>query len=267
MAVIDCKLNAGLLDISTSLKIVLPTRRSGCTDMDFSSFYRRDKRFPAVWLLHGGSGCSGDLLYHIPLPELADQFQVAFIVPDAQNSCYRDMVYGQKWMTYITEKLPSYVYANYPISSAREDNLITGFSMGGYGSLQLALLKPEKYGAAAPMAIGNKAVEKYAKRLLEDNFDAQLLAVFGENREELSESDADCYYLVPRAKEEAKNIKYLLCAGTQDFTYEDTRTMYQAMRKEGYRIDFMENAFGHEDASWRDFLPRILNWFLGEGKE
>lgn len=266
MAVIDCKLNAGMLGISTSIKIVLPSMRSGCNDTDFSSFYRRDKKFPAVWLLHGGSGSSSDLLYHMPLPELADRFRVAFIVPDAQNSCFRDMVYGQKWMTYITEKLPPYVYANYPISSAREDNLITGFSMGGYGSLQLALQKPEKYGAAAPMAIGNKAVYKYAQKLLDDNFDAQLYAVYGENREGLSESDADCYYLVRSAEKEAKKIRYLLCAGTQDFTYEDTKLMCQTMNTEGFKVDFIENTFAHEDASWIEFMPRILKWFLNKEK-
>lgn len=264
MAVISCQLNPTFMGISTTIKIILPTKRSGVPEDELQEFYKNKNKYPAVWLLHGGSGSSEDLLYHIPLVSLADRFQVAFIVPDAQNSCYRDMVHGPGWMSYITEKLPPYIYANYPVSPARDDNLITGFSMGGYGCLQLALLKPEKYGAAAPMAIGNGIVRKYIEHSLDKDFDSNIKAVFGEDRAHLTLSNADCYYLMPRAGAEAKKVRYLLCAGTKDFTHDDTETMYHAMQKEGYEAGFIENEYAHEDASWIEFLPRILEWFLNQ---
>lgn len=266
MAVIDCQLGPEFLGISTTIKIILPTRHSNGS-RDYSGLYSTQKKYPVVWMLHGGSGCSADLLYHLGLVSLAEQFQVAFVVPDGQSSCFRDMVYGPKWMTYITEKLPPYLYSNYPVSQNREDNLITGLSMGGYGCLQLALLKPERYGAAAPMAIGNGIVRKYAAHELDEDFDKKMLAVFGEDREKLLKSDADCYYLMPRAGKTAREVRYLLCAGTADFTHEDTETMYHAMQKEGYQADFIENKYAHEDASWSEFLPRILEWFLNKEKQ
>ena len=56
---------------------------------------------------------------------------------------------GQLYFTYLTEELPRYLEDLFNLAPRREDTLIAGNSMGGYGAFKAAFLRPELYGAAA----------------------------------------------------------------------------------------------------------------------
>lgn len=103
-------------------------------------------KYKVAYLLHGLCGRSGDLADYTMLPVFANDYNIIFIMPEVARSFYTDMKYGLKYFTYITEELPIICKSIFNISSQREDTIIMGASMGGYGALKSALSKPKQYG-------------------------------------------------------------------------------------------------------------------------
>ena len=56
---------------------------------------------------------------------------------------------GYDMFDYLTEELMPLIYGWLPVSDKREDNFISGLSMGGGGALKYAVNHPEKFAAAA----------------------------------------------------------------------------------------------------------------------
>jgi S-formylglutathione hydrolase FrmB len=102
--------------------------------------------YKIVYLLHGLHGNHDTWIDNTMLPIFAREYNVIFIMPEVGRSFYADMRYGLKYFTYITEELPQICRGAFNISGRREDTAIMGCSMGGYGALKCALLKPEQYG-------------------------------------------------------------------------------------------------------------------------
>jgi S-formylglutathione hydrolase FrmB len=56
------------------------------------------------------------------------------------------------WETYITEDLIGYIDGHYRTIANRESRGLAGHSMGGYGTLRIAMKYPEVYAAIYPMS-------------------------------------------------------------------------------------------------------------------
>ena len=126
MALITCHFRPAGLGISTAMNILIP--------LEFDNGKQQSsKKFPVLWLLHGGGGYHGDWIRFSEIEKYSNMYGVAVVMPDAQNSSYTDMEFGPKWLTYFTEELPKYIYSHFPISDKREDNFVSGMSMGGLG--------------------------------------------------------------------------------------------------------------------------------------
>lgn len=116
------------------------------------------KPLKVVWLCHGGSGDENDWLYHAPVCEFATKHNVAFVIVNANDSCFVDMPFGLKYGTYLGEELIDIVRDTFKfLSQKREDNYIVGLSNGGYGCLYLGLTFPQNYCAIGAFSAGDKA--------------------------------------------------------------------------------------------------------------
>lgn len=51
------------------------------------------------------------------------------------------------WETFVTEELSNYVDANYQTIPTEESRGLAGHSLGGYGTLELAMKNPDIYSA------------------------------------------------------------------------------------------------------------------------
>jgi len=69
-------------------------------------------------------------------------------MPSVGRSFYADLPNGQNYFTYLLEELPQYLSDVFDLSPRREDTLIAGLSMGGYGAFKAAFLHPERFAAA-----------------------------------------------------------------------------------------------------------------------
>lgn len=92
----------------------------------------------------------------------AGHLGMALVLPYGENNYYTDNAHGLKWFTYLTQELPLFVRAHFPVSTRRQDTFIAGLSMGGYGACKAALRCPEQYAAFASLS-GALDVETIAR--------------------------------------------------------------------------------------------------------
>ena len=108
--------------------------------------------YKVVYLLHGLYGDHESWVNNTMLPVYANDYDAVFVMPEAGRSYYTDMKYGYPYFSYLTEELPKIVKSIFNISSKREDTIVIGGSMGGYGALKCALNYPWKYGVCCALS-------------------------------------------------------------------------------------------------------------------
>ena len=106
-----------------------------------------------VYLLHGYSGCDSDWLYGAPLQEFANRFNVNFFLPNGDNSFYLDQPEtGYKYLQFVGKEFVEYTHKTFNVSDKREDNMIGGLSMGGFGTIHTALSFPGTFSKAIALS-------------------------------------------------------------------------------------------------------------------
>lgn len=175
------------------------------------------KPVKVLWALHGMTDDQSGWLRRTTIEEYAEKMGVCVVMPNADLSFYVNMAYGADYFTFISEELPEFLSRFLPISRAKEDNYITGNSMGGYGAFYTAMKCPQKYQAAVslsgPMNIA------WINRVLSDT---QLAKVFGTHDETLIKDSV-------RILAENEGIPEKLIYSLMEFGDECTARTFQAM--------------------------------------
>ncbi len=155
MAVLRVNMFSNAMGMSTSVTIVLPSFDQE-TDFgkSFRTVYPLEKKYPVLWLLHGGSGDDADYLNWTNVARFSVQYDCAVICPSNYNTAYNDYPRGGKYYEFITKELRAFCVANFPISDRREDNFIGGLSMGSGGAMKIAVTECERYSHALIMSGG-----------------------------------------------------------------------------------------------------------------
>ena len=102
-----------------------------------------------LYLLHGLSDDASAWQRYSCVETFANQYGLVVIMPSVGRSMYIDQPNGQRYFTYLIDELPVYLEQVFGIPARRENTLIAGVSMGGYGAMKAAFLHPERFFAAA----------------------------------------------------------------------------------------------------------------------
>ncbi len=129
-----------------------------------------NKRYPVVYVLHWYTGRHFDSILIIePYKELLQEGGVGEMIlvsPDASNkfggSKYLSSPTIGDYETYIARELVDYIDANYRTIPHKDSRGITGCSMGGDGSIHLALTYPDVFGVTVPMSAEYDYDNEYA---------------------------------------------------------------------------------------------------------
>ena len=109
--------------------------------------------YKTLWLLHGLSDDHTAWLRNSTIEKVAEKLGIAVVMPNADRSWYTDTVGGDKYYSFIAYELPALLRSHFKgMSAKREDNIVAGLSMGGYGALKFALTKPESYFACISLS-------------------------------------------------------------------------------------------------------------------
>jgi S-formylglutathione hydrolase FrmB len=225
--------------------------------------------YPVLYLLHGGYGHFNDWITKTPdktlLQRLADQYNLIIAMPEGEIfSYYLDspVIQNSQFETYLTKEVIPKIDNTYRTVRDRKGRVITGLSMGGYGSLYLTTRHPDLYCAAGSMS-GALNPDMSAWKLPPDmakNIKAEfekILGPFG------SSADGWTAYSVVGMtdKMKANDQKLIFDCGVDDFLIEPNRELHRRLVFNQTPHDYSERPGGHTWDYWQNSLPNHVLFF------
>lgn len=107
--------------------------------------------YPSVYILHGYSG-NPERTIKQDIPDLvqkAQEYKTIYVLPDGNyNSWYVDspLVKDSQYQTFIGQELVDFVNKNYPVKNDKKNRGILGWSMGGYGAVNIGTAYNHTFG-------------------------------------------------------------------------------------------------------------------------
>ena len=213
-----------------------------------------------LYLLHGLSEDASAWQRYSSIETLAQAYGLVVVMPSAGRSFYVDQPNGQRYFAYLTEELPQYLADVFGLAPRREDTLIAGNSMGGYGAFKAALLHPERYAAAASFSgVLSLAI---LQTLPGDPRQHEFSFLFGDLAK-LSGSEHDpAVWLQRAARHPAMLPRLFIAVSRQEDIYPLSGMFHAACQSLGVAAEYHEEDGGHDwffwDAQIRRFLAAVL---------
>lgn len=259
MAHIDCSFYSTSLKKNAHVIVFIPTVSADDyleeRDVDY---YKEEKRFPVLYLLHGSYGDCMDWSRFTGIERYAQEKGIAVIMPSGENSSYVNMESGEAYLTYITRELPEFMCKMFPLSKERKDTYIAGLSMGGYGTYRCALERPGYYGYAASLsgALDRNVLESadmpHMKKMPRSYVNAVALEHDSDNQLEK--------LLEKRLSEKAELPKLYMACGTEDPITPSSEAFYKKAKELGVEITYEEYPGVHDWNFWDSHIKDVLRW-------
>lgn len=215
-----------------------------------------------LYLLHGLSDDASAWQRYTSIEFIAAGYGLVVVMPSAGRSFYIDQPNGQAYFTYLTEELPQYIEQVFGLTPRREDTLIAGNSMGGYGAFKAAFNHPERYYAAASFS-GVLSLE-FIKMFPDDPRREEFKHLFGD-LEQLAGSQHDpAVWFRKAAQNPAILPRLFMSCGRQDDLYPLNRMVQAALQSSGIQVDYYEEDAGHVWPFWDAQIRRFLVSVLGQ---
>jgi S-formylglutathione hydrolase FrmB len=221
--------------------------------------------FKTLYLLHGFMGSHVDWHQNVNLSELAQSLNLAIVMPAGENTFYVDLEPAtMRYSKFIGEDLVDFTRKVFPLSPKREDTLIGGLSMGGFGALYNGLKHYKTFGHV--IALSSAIVTYEAKYSTQDANPMGLnrsyfSTIFG-NLDELEQSDKNLDVLAERtfnsAKADGTPLDVYFACGENDSLVMPNRQLHRCMKKLGFEHTYEEGPGTHEWAFWDTYLKRGL---------
>lgn len=209
--------------------------------------YENSKRkYPVLYLLHGGGG-DEDAWSNMGracqiLDNLIEQGKATpmiVVMPngnpgqqaakplmlDEKPFDNRDPSTSNLFIHSLVKDIVPYIEKHYRVIAKPESRAVSGLSMGGGHTINVANLYPGMFGYIAPMSAGIREGQKIDKQL-------QILKKAG-------------YKL------------YWLACGDADFAYSGAKLLHEALERNGLPHTFHVTGGGHTWSNWRDYLNTL----------
>lgn len=261
MAILDLNYYSKCLKTNTKVTVILPE-----IGRDEAGIGRPNtENYKTLYLLHGWSGDHRDWTRFTNIERYARDYGIAVVMPEVGRSWYTDTAYGINYFTFITEELPAFCRSYFKgMSDKREDNLIAGDSMGGYGAMKAALLCPDTFGLCACMS-GSFDItrRRHTPAPL-----PEWRAIFGfdlTSTLDLEGTQHDLYELLRRRA--AQNItfpKLYIWCGTEDGLIRANREYHELLNELGVDHCYEEGEGDHTWKWWDIHIQDALKYLLEE---
>lgn len=214
-----------------------------------------------LYLLHGLSDDGSAWQRYTSIETLAAAYGLVAVMPSAGRSFYTDLPNGQKYFTYLTGELPRYLQEVFNLSTRREDTLIAGNSMGGYGAFKAAFLHPELYSVAASFS-GLLSFE-FLRFFPDDPRIPEFATVFGELEKIPGGNHDPATWLKHAAASPSALPRLFMSTARQEDLYPLNVMFHQACQSLNISIDYHEDDGLHDWFFWDKQVKRFLEAALG----
>ncbi len=238
-----------------NIKVITPLNLIVPDPGDIKGVPVRDRKI--LYLFHGLSDDASAWQRFSAIETYAKDYGLMVIMPSAGRSFYTDQPNGQKYFTYLMDELPHYLEEIFAIVPKRENTLVAGLSMGGYGSFKAAFLHPEKYFAAASFS-GTLSLKHMTDALSDYQYYDEFSLLFGDLKK-LPGSQHDPLVWLKQAVENKVTLPRLfISCGKQDKLYPLNVFFNSECRKAGVPVEYREPEGDH---NWY-FWDQEIQWFL-----
>lgn len=227
------------------------------------------KKYPVLYLLHGGSGAFDDWYKKVTEPgivnKMAEDYDLIIVTPGVGPASYyfdSPLMDSVRYETYIISELIPEVDKKYRTLAQKESRAITGLSMGGHGAMTLAAKHPEFFVAAGSMS-GVMNIDTRMWKVPEDFQtlrQTQQRAMLGQDLQyEAPFSTYTAVGLVDKMK--ANGIALIIDIGVDDFLINTNRQLHTMLLENGTPHDYTERPGAHTWNYWTEALPYHLLYF------
>ncbi len=259
-------MESSILNTSVKYSVYLP-----------DGFEKTDQSYPVVYLLNGFTGDETDWIRLGHVKDITDQLingkqidPIVIIMPDGDDRLYMnkdDGTYNYEDM-FIKELMP-FVENKYRIKKDKNARGISGLSMGGAGSLRLALKYHDLFGACAAFSAGLGTEEEIINED-QGSFDyyfgrisPSTIGVKGKDRMNATLKDYSLYDMVKtKNKNQLKSVDIYFDCGDDDFLAIGNATLHIELTKRGIPHEYRVRDGAHTWNFWVESLPIGLT-FIG----
>ncbi len=215
-----------------------------------------DKKYPILYLLHGGGGSHKDWPGRGHVGDVANQLmasneaaEMIIVCPEAGKT-FMNYFNNPDWryQDYFFEEMVPYIESNYRVIGDKDHRAIAGLSMGGGGTVVYTTSHPEMFCAAysmsgylyrqnLPFLDFNDPVQKKIHQLVEDHNCVQIIQNAG-----------------PDQVEAFKTVSWFIDCGDDDFTFDPNMEFIAAMREKQIPYQLRVRDGGHTWEYWHSAL-------------
>ena len=212
-----------------------------------------------LYLLHGYTRSAMRWFETYAIGGLAEQNGLAIIMPDGDNHFYvDDEQRGDLYGEFIGRELVEFTRHMFPLSEKREDTIIGGFSMGGYGALRNGLKYNGTFGhiiAISPAASTQKLTDSTDEPDFIGATRGFYESVFGD-LSNVAERDVDIFWLAEQmAKKNAVFPDIYFACGYNDTLVNDSRMFDKHLTALSVPHVYEENEGTHDN---QFFTPHFI---------
>jgi len=235
-----------------------------------------NRSYPVLYLLHGYSDDQTGWVQFGEVARIADKGiengdfpPVIIVMPNGKVSWYcNDYKMANPWEDMFVKEFIPAIEKTYRIRPKKEFRAISGLSMGGYGSLMLAMRNPDLFSTCVAFSSGTFTDEEIVA-MPDNNYNMFFGEIFGKGltgEKRISDSwkahsPLHLIYEVP--KDKLKTIRFYIDCGDDDFLFEGNSQLHIQMRKLEISHEYRTRQGGHEWSYWRSGLVDGLK-FIGE---
>jgi putative tributyrin esterase len=215
-----------------------------------------------LYLLHGLSEDASAWQRYTCIETIAAAYGLVVVMPSGGRSFYIDQPNGQAYFSYLTEELPHFLAEVFNLAPHRADTFIAGSSMGGYGAIKAALLRPELYSAAASFS-GVLAIA--VLQLLPDTDPRrdEFALLFGDLEKLVGGEHDPAVWLERAAKDTSLLPRLFISVSRQEDIYPLSGMFHEACQSLGVQSEYHEEDGGHDWLFWDGQIRRFLSAVLG----
>lgn len=264
MALIEINFHSDILNMDTSLSLIIPETEQGI-GLNCS---KDQNSWKVLWLLHGRSDDHTIWMRRTSIERYAAPLGIMVIMPEVSYSRYLNMAYGPRYYDFMVDELPGLCHNMFPrMSSSREDTHIAGLSMGGGGALWIALHNPERFSSVCMLSTGGIAPLEHLWRDKEtdsiSDYKKTNLDVYGTyDSDSLEGTEYDIIKLIrDTAKQHTKLPKVFHAMGKEDVRYPvamKLKETFTEIENDPYEYEYHESPGTHEWSFWDKWIQEYL---------
>lgn len=229
-----------------------------------------ERKPKTVLLLNGYSSSEYDWVFNTPLGGLAMKYNVNIIVPAGENSFYLNQKSStRKYADYVGVELLEFCHKTFGFDISRENTIIAGLSMGGFGALHTGLTYTDRFSKI--IALSSALIIHNIKDIKPGFTDAissyeYYEDVFGPLSEVVESTNNPETLVLNNLKANIKMPEIYMAIGTEDFLYKENQIFRKFLTDNKVDFTYTEEPGIHDYNFWNKFVDLGLEWALKNEK-